>query len=125
MKTRILLLILSLLILPTNSLLAQSVLVKISLPVRNQVVSDSVLVEATVTSEYQLKEVRASVEDSSVGLTYDSGKFRGLLILTGLTTGVKTVFVTATDIFDQRGSDSVSINHQPRIGIELYSWPET
>jgi hypothetical protein len=88
-----------------------NITVTILSPTTNQVSGASVQVQAKVQSTYQINSVVAAVQGNQLTLTYNAStnSYYGNLPLSGLTTGAKTLTVTATDAYNNVQPASVPI----------------
>ncbi len=83
--------------------------VTITSPEAATVSGEELSLTVSVSSKYDIQSVRAVVGNHSVELSEgDSGTYAGKLALTGVTHGEQTVTVTATDVYNAQGMDSVT-----------------
>jgi hypothetical protein len=89
-------------------------------PRNGLLVRDKVYIEASVTSGCQLQSVIASIPGLSTDLTYLSQRFKATVPLNSVARGAFVLTVTATDVFGNSGSTSVTLTHDtlPTITIE-------
>lgn len=80
-------------------------------PSGGAIVADSVAVQVSVNSTYELQSVTAEVDGRSTNLTFSSmgNTWSGTLSLAGLASGQKTLTLTATDVFGSLGQTEETI----------------
>ncbi len=105
-----------------NHSIAGSISINFISPQLNQVYGNSLPIEVSVVSTFQVNSVVADVNGHLATLIYDigSGHFSGNLLLTGLPEGISyPLTVTVTDIFNTQQQASVNFIYANPPGIDF------
>ncbi|RMA64320.1 T9SS type A sorting domain-containing protein [Ulvibacter antarcticus] len=91
-------------------------------PYDNTIVGEDMYVGVIITSTYEISDVEAVVNGNTIQLTsVGNSAFEGTLSLIGVPQGVQTLQITATDVFDNTGTQNIIIifDTKPEINVVL------